>query len=282
MVERQLVGRGIRGQRLLEAFLRVPRHEFVPQSLRDQAYADWPLPIGRGQTISQPYMVASMTNLAAIQPENQVLEVGTGSGYQTAILAELARQVYTVERIAEIAEDAERNLRRVGYTNVRSRIANGTLGWEEAAPFEVIVVTAGAPEAPEPLLRQLAIGGRLVIPIEEGYSQVLYRVQRTSGDTKGRRGSAAPLCRSLGTMAGRRALTFTNHQVADAVPEEPADALRCSYCTPPHLPSVASAFNTPDDFMVAGRRVSAWFLAGTLVCTWMGSGSLFGGATLLA
>ena len=205
MVERQLVGRGIRGQRLLEAFLRVPRHEFVPQSLRDQAYADWPLPIGRGQTISQPYMVASMTNLAAIQPENQVLEVGTGSGYQTAILAELARQVYTVERIAEIAEDAERNLRRVGYTNVRSRIANGTLGWEEAAPFEVIVVTAGAPEAPEPLLRQLAIGGRLVIPIEEGYSQVLYRVQRTSGGyqrKKGERCTFVPLIGHHGWKEG--------------------------------------------------------------------------------
>lgn len=188
MVERQLIGRGIRERRLLEAFLRVPRHEFVPQSLRDQAYADGPLPIGRGQTISQPYMVASMSNLAAVQPEDQVLEIGTGSGYQTAILAELARQVYTVERIAEIAEGSEGNLRRLGYTNVRSRVANGTLGWEEVAPFEVILVTAGAPEAPEPLLRQLALGGRLVIPIEEGYSQVLYSIQRTGEGYRRKKG----------------------------------------------------------------------------------------------
>ena len=128
MVNRQLAGRGIREKRILQAFLRVPRHEFVPQELKGLAYDDRPLPIGFGQTISQPYMVARMTNLASPQPEDRVLEIGTGSGYQTAILAEIAKQVFTVERVSEIATNAKEALRRLSYANIRSRVADGTLG----------------------------------------------------------------------------------------------------------------------------------------------------------
>ena len=180
MVKRQLKRRGIRDDPLLEAFLRVPRHEFVPEDLREQAYTDGPLPIGHGQTISQPYMVAVMTSLAELKPGHRALEIGTGSGYQTAILAEMVSTVYTVERKPEIAEQARQNLQRLDYTNIHFEVANGTLGWEEAAPFDAIVVTAGAPEIPAPFLDQLALGGRLVVPIEEGHSQVLYRVKRTA------------------------------------------------------------------------------------------------------
>ena len=188
MVKRHLKKRGIRDRRLLEAFLRVPRHEFVPEKLRQQAYTDGPLPIGHDQTISQPYMVAVMTNLAELKPEGRVLEIGTGSGYQTAILAEMVSVVYTVERIPEIAELARQTLQHLDYTNIHFGVANGTLGWEAAAPFDAIVVTAGAPEIPAPFLNQLALGGLLVVPIEEGHSQVLYRVKRTAGGFDKERG----------------------------------------------------------------------------------------------
>ncbi len=179
MVNRHLKKRGIRDALLLEAFLRVPRHEFVPAGLWEQAYADGPLPIGHGQTISQPYMVAVMTSLAELKPEHRVLEIGTGSGYQAAILAEIVSAVYTVERIPEIAERARQTLQRLGYANIHFGVADGTLGWTEAAPFDAIVVTAGAPEIPAPFLDQLALGGLVVVPIEAGHSQVLYRVKRT-------------------------------------------------------------------------------------------------------
>lgn len=179
MVEKQLKKRGIHNSQLLEAFRKVPRHQFVPRNLRAEAYTDGPLPIGEGQTISQPYMTAIMTQSAEVVPGDRVLEIGTGSGYQSAILAELGTEVYTIERVPELFEQAREACRQLDYDKIHARLANGTLGWEEEAPFDVILVTAGAPEIPGPLLEQLAIGGRLVIPLEEGYSQVLYVVRRT-------------------------------------------------------------------------------------------------------
>ena len=179
MVQRQLVDNGITGRRLLKAFLKVPRHEFIPESLRAEAYFDKPLPIGYGQTISQPYMVAIMTQLAAVQPTDRVLEIGTGSGYQGAILAELAQKVYTIERIAELASRAEKTLARLHYANILVRVADGTLGWDTEGPFHVILVGAGAPKVPGPLLDQLTTNGRLLIPIEEGGSQMLYKIRRS-------------------------------------------------------------------------------------------------------
>jgi len=170
MVENQLKKRGIRNSRLLEAFRKVPRHQFLPRNLRGKAYTDGPSPIGEGQTISQPYMTAIMTQSAEVVPGDRVLEIGTGSGYQSAILAELG---------AELLEQARETLRQLHYDKVHTRMGNGTLGWEDEAPFDIILITAGAPEIPGPLLEQLAIRGRLVIPLEEGYSQVLYVVRRS-------------------------------------------------------------------------------------------------------
>lgn len=182
MVEKQLKKRGIHDAQVLKAFRTVPRHQFVSRNLRGEAYTDGPLPIGKGQTISQPYMTAIMTQCAKVAPGQRVLEIGTGSGYQSAILAELGAEVYTVERIPELLERAQETLRQLRYDQVHLRMGNGSLGWEEEAPFDIIIVTAGAPEIPEPLLEQLALGGRLVIPLEEGYSQVLYVIRR---DQKG-------------------------------------------------------------------------------------------------
>ncbi len=179
MVNTQLKKRGIHDSRVLEAFKKVPRHHFIPKNLADQAYADGPLPIGKSQTISQPYMVAIMTQSAEIVPGNRVLEIGSGSGYQCAILAEIGAEVYTIERVPALCEQAGETLRRLNYQNIHTRGGNGTLGWEEEAPFDAILITAGAPEIPQPLLEQLAIGGRLVIPLEEDYSQVLYIVRRS-------------------------------------------------------------------------------------------------------
>jgi protein-L-isoaspartate(D-aspartate) O-methyltransferase len=185
MVEDQIRRRGISDPRVLEAFQKVPRHEFVPQHLRADAYRDCPLPIGEDQTISQPYMVASMTLHSAVMPGDRVLEIGTGSGYQAAILAELGGEVFSIERREPLLLSAREVLTRLGYTNVRCRVGDGTLGWKSEAPFFAILVTAGAPRLPEPLIAQLAVGGRLVIPVEEGFSQVLYIVRRTvSGISK--------------------------------------------------------------------------------------------------
>ncbi|RKY63699.1 MAG: protein-L-isoaspartate O-methyltransferase [Candidatus Latescibacterota bacterium] len=178
MVERQIRARGVRDERVLEAMRKVPRHVFVPPDLVDEAYEDHPLSIGKGQTISQPYMVALMTEALELEGNEKVLEVGTGSGYQTAILAELAREVYSIERIPELAREAERRLEDLGYTNVHIKVGNGTLGWPEEAPFDAIMVTAGAPKVPGPLKAQLADGGRLVIPVGSEFHQILYRVKR--------------------------------------------------------------------------------------------------------
>ena len=178
MVERQIKGRGVRDGRVLDAMRKVPRHLFLPPEKADQAYEDHPVSIGRGQTISQPYMVALMTEALELRGDEKVLEIGTGSGYQTAILAELAREVYSVERIPELADEARTRLEDLGYTNVHIRVGNGTLGWPEEAPFDAILVTAGAPKVPKSLKAQLADGGRLVIPVGSEFHQVLYRIRR--------------------------------------------------------------------------------------------------------
>ena len=179
MVERQLRGRDIDDERVLQAMGRVPREKFVPAEYRDSAYGDSALAIGQGQTISQPYMVALMTQAIHPGPEDRVLEVGTGSGYQAAVLAELVSHVYTVERIAELSDQARGILvDELGYTNISFRIGDGTLGWPEEAPFDMIVVTAAAPEAPPSLLDQLGYDGEMVIPVGSRHSQMLMRYHR--------------------------------------------------------------------------------------------------------
>ncbi len=173
MVEEQIEQRGLHNPRLLEAFREVPRHVFVPEEYQYAAYDDHPLPIGFGQTISQPYMVALMTALLELTGDERVLEVGTGSGYQAAILAHLAGEIHTVELIAGLATRARHVLEDLGLTNVHVHHADGSLGWPEAAPYAGILVTAAAPETPQPLLDQLAEGGRLVLPIGGHGSQIL-------------------------------------------------------------------------------------------------------------
>lgn len=174
-----LARRGIRDERVLAAMRFTPRHEFVPEQLRSEAYGDHALPVEAGQTISQPYIVALMTELLELEPESRVLEVGAGSGYQTAILASLASEVYAIERIPELAELADERVRRLGFSNVRVVCADGTSGWPEQAPYDAIVVAAGGPSVPEPLVDQLAIGGRLVLPVGTTVSQRLVRIVKT-------------------------------------------------------------------------------------------------------
>ncbi len=178
MVKEQLERRGIHDVRVLEAMRKVPRHLFVDPSLGWRAYEDCPLPIGEGQTISQPYMVAIMTASLLLRGSERVLEIGTGSGYQAAVLAELSACVYSIERVPVLAERAQRTLGGLGYDNVSIQVGDGSLGWLDAAPFEAIVVTAGAPEVPTPLVEQLQVGGRLVIPVGSSYAQTLRRVIR--------------------------------------------------------------------------------------------------------
>lgn len=180
MVDGQLRRRGISDERVLEAFLRVPRHRFVASDHQHEAYRDSPLPIGLNQTISQPYMVAIMTEKAELLPSDRVLEIGTGSGYQAAILALLCREVYTVERHSALSLRAQTVLGELGYSNIFFKVDDGSLGWPEHAPFDAIVVTAGAPTLPRALVAQLAPSGRLVIPIDEGISQVLYVIRKTA------------------------------------------------------------------------------------------------------
>jgi protein-L-isoaspartate(D-aspartate) O-methyltransferase len=182
MVESQIRARGIRDPRVLKAMETVPRHLFVNEALRDQAYNDNPLPIDGGQTISQPYIVALMTEAMELKGNEKVLEVGTGSGYQTVILAELAEHVFSIDRIASLASGARRLLESLNYFNVAIRVGDGTYGWREEAPFDAIIVTAGAPNIPKTLLEQLAIGGRLVIPAGGRHSQVLIKLTRLSED----------------------------------------------------------------------------------------------------
>ncbi|MCU0573710.1 MAG: protein-L-isoaspartate(D-aspartate) O-methyltransferase [Syntrophobacteraceae bacterium] len=177
MVETQLAGRGISDQRVLDAMRKVPRHFFVDEALQEQAYSDHPLPIADKQTISQPYIVALMTEKLELQGHEKVLEIGTGSGYQAAILAELAQRVFSIERLPGLAYRANQALRKLGYTNVIVRVSDGTLGWPDEAPFDGIIVTAGAPKVPQPLVDQLAMGGRLVVPVGDRLSQSLMLVE---------------------------------------------------------------------------------------------------------
>jgi protein-L-isoaspartate(D-aspartate) O-methyltransferase len=180
MVEQQLLARGIRDQRVLKAMDRVPRERFVPDELRGRAYEDAALPIGSGQTISQPAMVALICELLELQGDERVLDVGTGSGYQAAVLAELAAEVHTIERLPELAEDARKNLAAAGYADrVQVHVGDGTLGDPEHAPFAAIAVAAAAPEPPRSLYDQLAPGGRLVLPIGSRYDQLLELVVHT-------------------------------------------------------------------------------------------------------
>jgi protein-L-isoaspartate(D-aspartate) O-methyltransferase len=181
MVEEQLAGRGITDARVLDAMRRVPRHRFVEEALRDRAYGDHPLPIGEGQTISQPYMVAAMTQLLRLTGREKVLEIGTGSGYQTAILAELARRVCSIERLPTLATRARRTLEVLGYTNAVVRTGDGTYGWPDEAPFDRILVTAAAPSVPAPLFQQLTEGGRMVVPVGQTQSQTLTVVDKVDG-----------------------------------------------------------------------------------------------------
>jgi len=184
MVQSQLERRNLKDRRVLEAMRKVPRHRFVPEQSRGEAYEDHPLPIGEGQTISQPYMVAIMTELLELRGGEKVLEIGTGSGYQLAILAELAREVFSVERWGPLADRSRARLRELGYRNIEIRTGDGTLGWPERAPFDGIIVTAGAPKIPPPLLEQLSEGGRLVIPVGEERHQELCRVVKEGGGTR--------------------------------------------------------------------------------------------------
>ena len=180
MVEEQIAYRGVTDPRVLAAMGKVPRHEFMPEALRSQAYGDHAMPIGEGQTISQPYIVALMTELLELKGDERVLEIGTGSGYQAAVLADLCQKVFTVERVKNLADKARATLDRLGYKNVAMKVFDGTYGWKEMAPFDAIIVTAAAPDIPSALVEQLKEGGRLVIPVGERYTQVLVKVVRTA------------------------------------------------------------------------------------------------------
>lgn len=178
MVESQLRARDVRDARVLEAIRRVPRHQFVEEALRARAYLDKALPIGEKQTISQPYMVAAMSEALELEGRERVLEIGTGSGYQTAVLSELAESVFSVERIASFVPLARQRLEALGRYNVLIKVGDGTIGWSEHAPYDAILVTAAAPRIPRPLIEQLKVGGRLVLPIGAEESQALIRIRR--------------------------------------------------------------------------------------------------------
>jgi len=178
MVRTQLSSRGIHDARVLSAMAAVPRHEFIPESLRDDAYEDHPLPIGEDQTISQPYIVAAMLQHLALQPSDRVLEIGTGSGYATALLSVLTAEVYTIERFPSLSESADATLARLGYSNVRCKVADGREGWPGYAPYNAILVSAATAEAPPALFNQLAEAGRMIIPIGDPTSQELQLIRK--------------------------------------------------------------------------------------------------------
>jgi protein-L-isoaspartate(D-aspartate) O-methyltransferase len=192
MVKKQIESRGITDLKVLEALRKVPRHLFVSEALRDQAYGDFPLPIGEQQTISQPYIVAEMTQALQLKKEDRVLEIGTGSGYQAAILAEIVFRVYTIERIHTLFINARRLFDNLRYFNIVTKYSDGTSGWADESPFDAIVVTAGAPEIPDILISQLAVGGRMVIPVGNHYSQDLVKIYK---DEEGVRTTSLGGCR---------------------------------------------------------------------------------------
>jgi protein-L-isoaspartate(D-aspartate) O-methyltransferase len=183
MVETQLVSRGINDLRVLEAMRKVPRHLFVEEALKEQAYSDFPLPIGEKQTISQPYIVALMTESLGLKGHEKILEIGTGSGYQAAILAELVDRVFSIERYPGLAYRANQILQKQGYQNIIIRVADGSLGWPDEAPFDAVMATAGTPKIPQPLIDQLGMGGRLVLPVGDRLSQELILVERVPEGT---------------------------------------------------------------------------------------------------
>jgi protein-L-isoaspartate(D-aspartate) O-methyltransferase len=184
IVERQLKARDIKDERVLAAMGKVPREEFVPPESRAASYEDGPLPIGYDQTISQPYIVALMTEQLRLKPSDRVLEIGTGSGYQAAILAELVSEIYSVEIVEPLAKDAEATLQRLGYRNVHVKVGDGYKGWPEAAPFDAIIVTCAPEKVPQPLIDQLKDGGRMVIPVGERFAQQLYLLEKRNGQLK--------------------------------------------------------------------------------------------------
>ena len=204
MVESQLRGRGIGDQRVLAAMLRVPRVEFAPERYRDQAYEDHPVPIGEGQTISQPYIVARMLESLELTPADRVLEVGTGSGYLTALLAELAAQVFSVERHAVLADPARELLGRMGYTNVKVIVGDGSQGFAEGAPYDAIIVSAATAEVPPALLEQLAEGGRMILPVGPADSQQLQLIRMENGQL---RTTLRELCRFVPLVSNPRPQT---------------------------------------------------------------------------
>lgn len=182
MIQEQLLSRGIEDARVLEAMQHTPRHVFVEDALQEQAYGDFPLPIGCGQTISQPYIVALMTEALALSGHEKVLEIGTGSGYQAVVLSQLCARVYTVERVELLMNRARRIFDRLRCHNISSRLDDGTMGWPAEAPFDRIIVTAAGPSVPEPLLEQLADPGRLIIPVGDRYEQMLQVVELIDGE----------------------------------------------------------------------------------------------------
>src|SRR3989440_455950 len=182
MVQEQLKPRGLHDERVLAAMAKVPREEFVPENMRGKSYYDSALPIGHDQTISQPFIVAFMTEQLRPQPTDRVLEIGTGTGYQTAILAELVRDVYTIEIIEPLAKDASARLARLDYNNAHVKVGDGYQGWPEVAPFDAIIVTCAPDKVPQPLTQQLKEGGRMVIPVGTGLDQQLFLLEKTNGE----------------------------------------------------------------------------------------------------
>jgi protein-L-isoaspartate(D-aspartate) O-methyltransferase len=201
MVEEQLIARGVTDARVIEVMRRLPRHLFVDEALRDRAYGDHPLPIGEGQTISQPFIVGRMTELLRLTGREKVLEVGTGCGYQAAVLAELAARVCTIERLPRLATRARETLEGLGYRNVWVRAANGTLGWPDEAPFDRILVAAGGPTVPPPLFEQLTEGGRMVIPVGDAANQVLQVIDKVQGGKRVTEDSGCVFVKLVGKYA---------------------------------------------------------------------------------
>ncbi len=216
MVARQIRARGIRSPRILDAMFAVPRHEFVPPESAASAYSDVPLPIGGGQTISQPFMVAAMADAALLDGSERVLEIGAGSGYQAAVLSLLAREIVVVELLADLARACRERLARLGYPNVRVEEGDGSLGWPARAPYDAIIVSAAAPAVPPPLLAQLAEGGRLVIPVGTAEQQDLLRIVKRGGATTS---ESLFVCRFV-PLLGRHGWPATPPQTNPGIPRE--------------------------------------------------------------